>query len=156
MSYFTVALLNGTSIATFGPQARELPQAIEGRIDQIEPVRLLFRSSAARSIAKVVRSVTIPSGDLDNGQPSRAFSGRSFAQTRSTGRIVTIAYLDDDDELSASGILVQLRNSVGPGGPLVQETELLFYPMIPGSALYGPAGNVVDRIAVPGEGGSGS
>ena len=44
MSYFTVALLNGTSIATFGPQARELPQAIEGRIDQIEPVRLLFRS----------------------------------------------------------------------------------------------------------------
>jgi len=155
VSYFTVALLDGTPIAAFGPSARELPQSIEGRLDQIEPVRLLFRSSAARTVAKVLRSVMIPAGDLDNGEPSRAFSGRSFAQTRSTGRIVTVAYLDDDDELSANGILVQLRNTVGPGGPLVQETELLFYPMITGSALYGPAGSIIDRIGGA-PGGSGS
>jgi hypothetical protein len=151
MSYFTVELLDQTPVAVFGPEARELPQAIEGRLDQIEPIRLLFRSSRARTVAKLIRTVTIPAGDLDNGQPSRAFNGRAFAQTRSTGRIVRVAYLDDDDELSATGILTQVRNSVGPGGPLVQELELIFYPMTPGSALYGPDGSITDRIPVPGE-----
>lgn len=156
MSYFTVALLDQTPVAVFGPASRELPIAIEGRLDADEPIRLLFRSSRARGIAKEVRGVTIPAGDLDNGAPSRAFSGRSFAQTRTSGRIVRIAYLDNADELAANGILVQLRNSVGPGGPLVQELELLFYPMAPGSVLYGPAGTIVDRIPVAGENGSGS
>lgn len=152
MSYFTVELLDGSPIATFGPEARELPQAIEGRINAIEPVRLLWRSSRARTLAKMIRAVTIPAGDLDNGQPSRAFNGRAFAQTRSTGRIVRIAFRDDDDDLEAEGILTQVRNSVGPGGPLVQEVELVFYPMIAGSVLYGPAGNIVDRIPTPGDG----
>lgn len=153
MSYLTIELLDETPVAVFGPEARELPQAIEGRIDAIEPVRLLFQSSRARTIAKELRAVTIPAGDLDNGAPSRAYNGRAFAQTRSTGRIVRISYLDDDDELEAVGILTQIRNSVGPGGPLVQELEFVFYPMIPGSVLYGPAGNVVDRIPTPeGEG----
>lgn len=156
MSYFTVALLDGTPVATFGPAARELPQAIEGRLDETAPVRLLFRSSRARQIAKDLRTVTIPAADLDNGAPSLAYSGRSFAQTRSSGRIVRVALLDDDDELEATGILVGLRNSVGPGGPLVQELELLFYPMAAGSALYGPAGTIVDRIATGTEAGSGS
>ncbi|MFU8868660.1 hypothetical protein [Natronococcus sp.] len=156
MSYFTVALLDGAPVATLGPASRELPIAIEGRLDETAPVRLLFRSSRARSIATTLRGVTIPSSDLDNGAPSLAYSGRSFAQTRSSGRIVRVAYIDDDDELSATGILVRLRNAVGPGGPLVQELELLFYPMSAGSALYGPAGSVVDRIPDGTSSGSGS
>ena len=151
MSYFTVALLDGAPVATFGPEARERPQAIDGRIDSIEPVRLLFVSSRARSIAKELRPILIPAGDLFNGVPSRAFDGTSYAQTSSTGRIVRVAYLDDGDELEQTGILVQLRNAVGPGGPLVQELEVVFYPMTPGSALYGPAGSVVDRIPRDGE-----
>jgi hypothetical protein len=156
VSYLTVSLLDGTSVATFGPDATERPQAIEGRIDQDQPVRLLFTTSRARAIAKQLETVLVPSADLFNGRPSRAFNGASFAQTLSTGRIVTITLLDDGDDLEADGLLVALRNSVGPGGPKVQELELLFYPMRQGSALYGPAGNVVDSIDVVTTTGSGS
>lgn len=156
MSYLTVALLDGTPVATFGPHATERPQAIEGRLDGDQPVRLLFTTSQARSIAKQLSTVLVPSADLFNGRPSRAFNGASFAQTLSTGRIVTLTMLDDGDELEADGLLVALRNSVGPGGPKVQELELLFYPMQQGSALYGPVGNVVDSIGVVTATGSGS
>lgn len=156
MSYLTIDLLDGTNVATFGPQATERPQAIEGRIDGTEPVRLLFTTSRARTLAKELSSVLVPSADLYNGAPSRAFNGASFAQTLSTGRMVRVAMLDDGDDLEAVGLLVAIRNSVGPGGPKVQELELLFYPMARGSALYGPAGSVIDSWATESIGGSGS
>jgi hypothetical protein len=139
---FTISDLDGAPLAVWGPDARELPQAIEGRLDSLAPVRYQFTGSAARGNFSDVRAVMIAASDLEG--PAQAFDGTRLAQTFGPGRMVRISHWDNGDLLASAGLLVLVRTAVGAGGPGVQQVECVFYPMPPGSLLYGPGGTVLD------------
>ena len=141
---FTITNLEGTITATWGPAAAELPQVIDGRLDSLDPCRLQFDGSQVRGLISDVRHLLISQSDLQNGQPSQAFDGTRLAQTHGPGRMVTISFWDNGTLMVSTGLLVLLRTLVGPGGPGRQRVELVFYPMPPGSLLYGAAGSVID------------
>lgn len=150
---FTIRTLDGTVLAVWGPDARSLPQAIEGRLDALAPVRYQFTGSSARGQFADVRAVMVAASDLSG--PAQAFDGTRIAQTFGPGRLVQIEHWDNGDLLTAAGILVLVRTAVGAGGPGVQSVECVFWPMPAGSLLYGPAGSVIDTVD-DGSGGSGS
>lgn len=150
---FTISTLDGTVLAIWGPSARSLPQAIEGRLDALDPVRYQFTGSAARGQFSDVRSVMVSASDLSG--PAQAFDGTRIAQTFGPGRLVRISHWDNGDLLTAAGILVLVRTAVGAGGPGAQQVECVFWPMPSGSLLYGPAGVVIDTVP-DGTEGSGS
>lgn len=141
---FTIRDLTGEPIAVWGPDAASLPQAIDGRLDALDPCRLTFRGSQARGNVADVRPWLISASDLANGVPSQAFNGTRIAQTFGPGRMVIVEFWDNGTLMVVAGLLVLLRTSVGPGGPGVQSVETVFYPMPPGSLLYGPAGTIID------------
>lgn len=142
-----ITLLDGTPVLTLAMRGDEQPGRITGRLDgTITPVTFAWNTSKARSIQAALLGVAVPVPDLDNGMPDRAYSGRVFAQVRNTGRIINLSYYDDGDLMEGPGLLVVTHSQLGEGGGKVQALEMVFYPMTPGSALRGPAGDVIDRV----------
>lgn len=123
-----------------GPDDDQLPKAIEGRLTHGEAVRYRFAAPTVRQIEPLLRSLAVPRHALVNGEPDRSMNGRSFAQTLSSGRLVTITHEEGNTTLTDSGIMVVVSSALGPGGPLTQSLELVFFPMAPGSRLYNAAG----------------
>lgn len=149
---FTISTLDGTPLAVWGPDARALPQVIEGRLDSLAPVRYQFTGSAARGQFSDVRALMIDASDLEG--PAQAFDGTRLAQTFGPGRMVIVQHWDNGDLLAAAGLLVLVRTGVGAGGPGVQQVETVFWPMPAGSLLYGATGAVLDTAPddLPGSG----
>lgn len=138
--------LDDQVLATFGPNPAELPQVIEGTLGVGTPVRMSFTGSGARDALAGARPAVIEASDLLNGQPSQAFDRTRHAQTQGSGRIVRMSYPDRGQVRSDTGILTLVAERAGPGGPKVQQVDVVFYPMPPGSTLWGPTGDIIDRV----------
>ncbi len=138
--------LDDQLLAQFGPDPAQLPQVIEGTLGVGTPVRLTLTGSGARTALAGARPSIVEASDLLNGQPSQAFDGTRHAQTQGSGRLVRITYPDRGQVRSDTGLLTLVAERAGPGGPRVQQVDLVFYPMGPGSTLWGATGDIIDRV----------
>ena len=116
----------------------DIPNVITNRPTGGEVVRFEWRGSRAAAIETSLRAIAIPAGALVNGQPEKAMSGRSYAQTLSTGYLARVQYqhANSGPSVDQTGILVVLSSQVGPGGPNNHSLQVALYPMTAGSRLY--------------------